>query len=277
VKTGFKTLTIGLASLCFAVVAQAGTVNILPNVNGTTQQIWAVNSAATTGATMVGMQVTVTFADSSTQTLTWGATGFDTGQVSGAAGNGTWTLSVTGNTGDRSAPAPFGAPLTPWVLTSTSTNLAISSIVLDGTGGSSRPGGTIFDRDPSDNGSIGTPNSAFGIDYRFNTETGVHAPFTVNVTYSNIVALFGANQGCDTTSPFSANSTVTGCGDEWAKLTFAFTGNQFVGTGGGPATWRYFQDSDTIGAPEPLTMGLMGAGLLCLAAYRRRRSSAQSN
>ena len=99
------------------------------------------------------------------------------------------------------------------------------------------------------------------------------ASLAPNVTYSNILALAGPNQGCNGAT-FAANSTVTGCGDEWAKLTFTFSGNPFqatTGGGGGNAVWSFFQDTDAAVAPEPLTWGLMGAGLLALATLRKRR------
>ena len=67
-------------------------------------------------------------------------------------------------------------------------------------------------------------------------------------------------------------SSISGCGDLWQGLTFTFSSpTAFVGNGTTNATFHFFQDTDMIGTPEPLTLGLMGAGLLALAAYRRYR------
>jgi hypothetical protein len=276
---GVRFVRTGLLALCLACVANAGTVNILPNQNGTTVIASSITSFSTTGADMLGMLVTVTFADSTTQTVTWAACGATCGQATGAAGTGTWTLGVTGDTGlVSSLTNPDGSALTHWTLTNTSTNLAITSIVLNGV-----PGNTLFDRDLNSGGQTGTPGGSFGIDYTFSSEAGQNSPFTVNVTYSNLVVLAGAAQPC-LGSVFAGLNTATGCGDEWGQLTFAFSGNPFVGTGKSKspdAVWSFFQDSDTATAanlaPEPFTFGLMAAGLVAVLAYRKRRISGPTN
>lgn len=252
-------LPIGFFALCFA-VAKASTVNILPNQNGITQVVASITSDVTDGSTMVGMTVTVNFSVGASQTVAWASTGATSGRATGAITGGNWMLAVNGDTGNLTAPG--GTPTTAWTLTNSSTSVAITSIILDGA-----PTNTVFDRDRNN---IGTPTSNFGIDYAFGgTEVGKD-PFTVNVTYSNIVALAGPNQGC---SGLPSNNTVTGCGDLWRTLTFAFSPNLFVkqnGNGHPSASWTFFQDTDTVaGVPEPLTIGLTGTGLLAIAAYGR--------
>src|SRR5207248_988660 len=102
-----------------------------------------------------------------------------------------------------------------------------------------------------------------------------NAPYTVNVTYSRILQLLGAPQACVGTA-YAGLDTSAGCGDAWGSVSFAFTGPAFIGSAGNAAVWRFFQDTDTVGAPEPLTLGLTATGLLALVAYRKRRAARQS-
>jgi hypothetical protein len=211
------------------------------------------------------------------------------GQASGAISGGTWTLQEVGDTGSvGNNTNPEGTANNPWTLTNTSSTTPITSVVISGDLSNSCFAsnlnvsgcihGVVFDRDRATGaganslGQEGTPGGGFGITYTFSSESGRNSPFTANVTYSNIVALTGPNQGC-LGSTFAANSTVTGCGDEWATLTFTFSGNPFQATASPntAAVWSFFQDTDAAVAPEPLTMGLMGAGLFALAALRKRR------
>jgi hypothetical protein len=273
----FGCLMIGMGVLSFVQLAGASVVNFLPDQNGTAVSVNSI-SPTMTGADMVGMLVTVNFSDSTFQTVAWGATcGAACGQAAGAIGNGTWSLKVTGDTGAVNDIAnPDGTALTPWTLTTSSSTVAITSVTLNGV-----PGSTVFDRDratatgtPS-GGQEGTPGSSFGIDYGFASETGKNSPFTVNVRYSNIVALAGGSQTC-LGSAFAANNTATGCGDVWAQLSFTFAAGSFAATGNGnqPASWSFFQDTDRGSAvPEPFSAGLMGAGLLAFAAYAASRYS----
>jgi len=247
---------------------------------------------------MVGMLVTVHFSDgTSTDTKVWTAgcganiagCGSSTGLV---PGGGSWTLSVTGNTGsvfDTFNPDTTGNIY--WTLTSTAQSgvgQAITSVdLLGGTLGVN--GGVLFDRDRTVNsglqsfGDFGTPGSAGGID--FSTVGHVVPPadsanFVATATYDNIVR-FPTSQPCQnftgataSTGPFAGRTTSpVGCGDEWAKLTFAFnSGPAFVGSGGTNASFHFFQDTDSVLTPEPVTFGLVGAGLVLMAAYRRRKS-----
>ena len=273
-------LRLGPIVLALASIASANTVVYNGDGAGSPFVVFNMTGFATTGADMVGfgLLVNVHFSDASssgpvawTNTATCTAVGL-CGQASGVAGNGVWTLTETGDTGSVANPAnPDGTALRAWTLTNTSTNLAISSVQLIG-------GGRIsFDRDrvtnagPPTGGQIGTPGSNFGIDYVFASESGANNPFTVGVTYDNIIQFF-TSQACQGAA-FAANNTLTGCGDEWNNVTFTFTVGTFQGTvGGGNAVWGFFQDTDTIGVPEPATVGLMSAGLLLgVFAYRKRR------
>jgi hypothetical protein len=269
-------------------VAHASTIVYNANVSAPSEEAFGISGFVTTGAAMAsqGLTVIVHFSDLSTSgVVAWvtdvaGCTSASgCGQASGVAGNGTWTLTQTGSTGAVIDPTnPDTTAINPWTLTNTSTNLAITSVDIIG--------GTllVFDRDmgppgtgvaPS-GGQVGTPGSAFGVDYVFNSESGANAPFTVAATYSRILTLQGAPQACSGAA--FPGTTAAGCGDEWGVLTFAFTVGTFQGTvGGGNAVWSFFQDTDTIGTPEPATIGLIGVGLLALGVYRKRRLARLSN
>jgi len=197
---------------------------------------------------------------------------------------------VSGNPGGVTDPTnPEATAAFPWTLTNTSRDTPITSVVLHGdlsnscfVSNSNLSGcidGIIFDRDRatangtdsigSPTADEGTPGGSYGVTYRFSSESGSHSPFTVNVTYSDIVALQNATV-CNGATYAASNPTI-GCGDAWATLTFTFSGNTFQATGGNSSVWSFFQDTDAAVVPEPLTMGLMGAGLLALAALRKRR------
>jgi hypothetical protein len=277
-KRNTSCLRVPLMALCFVGAMNAGTVSILPDVSGTGVIASSITTFATTGADMLGMLVSV----NGGAAATWTTCGAGCGQATGTLGDGTWTLTVTGNTGNVSSVTnPDGTALTPWTLTSTSTTVAITSVLLDGV-----PGSTLFDRDrvtylgPPTGGQEGTPNSSFGIDYTFASEAGQNAPYAVGVTYSNLVTLAGAPQACNGAA-FGTNTTATGCGDLWGQLSFTFAPGAFIATttgkNHGDAVWSFFQDTDNgpgiTFVPEPLTSGLMALGFLAIMAHRKRRSS----
>jgi len=291
-KTVIRCVQLSLSVVCLGCVASGGTVNIGADVNGSTAVAWALN-ASTTGASMAGL---ITISVNGGAPVLWTTnvgsctSGIGCGQATGAIAGGAWTLQVIGDPGAvGNFTMPEQTALNPWTLTNTSTTTPITSVVISGNLSNSCfasnanlsgcINGIVFDRDrataagANSGGQEGTPGGSFGITYTFSAESGANKPFTANVTYSNILALAGPNQGCNGAT-FAANSTVTGCGDEWAKLTFTFSGNPFqatTGGGGGNAVWSFFQDTDAAVAPEPLTWGLMGAGLFALAALRKRR------
>jgi len=165
----------------------------------------------------------------------------------------------------------------------------LTSIILNG-----GIAGIVFDRDAAkcatdpactpSGGDVGTPNGGFGIDATYDNNDNdypiVATSFTLNAQYSQILTLAGPNQGCQGggNGSFTSFSTVTGCTDEWGKLTLTFTaaGGAFDGTALNPATLAFFQDTDAIAAaaaPEPLTMGLVAAGLLIFAGFGKLRKN----
>jgi len=279
IKTKHRRLSALLGLLALAGVAQATTVNINANVNAPEDPVYSLTSFVANGFSMGGILfVTVHFSDgSSSGSTVWVGTnsGTGAGHATGTAGTGTWTLSETGDTGLVGNPNnPDGTAVNPWTLTNTSTTLAITSVVL--TGGSA----LVFDRDNSTGGQEGTPGSALGIDYTKSSEANFVNTGTVAVTYSSIATIAGPAGGASCNGAFYAgknDGVGNGCGDEWGVLTFAFSGNQFITTGSSVATWAFFQDTDLVGAPEPLSLGLMGVGLLGIGFFARKRRSKSVN
>lgn len=127
------------------------------------QATTGISGNTTTGANMVGMTVTATFADSSSETIMWGATGADSGA---AAGMG-WSLAVVGDTLSAAHN---------WTLTS-ARNSALVNLFIDG-----GPGNTVFDRTLPD---AGTPNSGSGVDFEPASDFGLN----ITATYMGAVAV----------------------------------------------------------------------------------------
>ncbi len=309
VNMKIQRIQVGGLVLCLASIASASTVNYLPDVTGTTAVASAITAPAN-GASMAGeISVSINGGPAVLWETNVGActSGILCGEATGAISGGTWTLLEVADTGAQGNPnLPETTAVNAWTLTNTSTTTAITSVVINGNlttatagvtnnscFGTTLPGncvnGIVFDRDLASNttttstptesdGQSGTPNGLGGITYTEKTSSEVGGPYTVGVTYSNIVALaWPVNVGCGGAA-FSGNSTVSGCGDEWATLGFSFTGgNAFEATGATAAQWAFFQDTDTAVAPEPLTMALTGLGLLALAGVRKYRASRFSN
>jgi len=194
-----------------------------------------ITSFVTHGDEMVGMTVTAVFANNTSETAVWTATGTDAGSATGSSGGG-WSLAHAGDT--------FG---TAWTLQN-AVQLELLQLTLDG-----QPGRTLFDRtEPSP----GTPNSAAGWDFQ---EVSAPASLTMTATYQEVLAI-------GTNSPLE---------DEWVRLSvrFSLAGRglpanarvQFIQDTDNAET-------DIIGqVPEPTTMTLLGLGVLALV--RRRRKS----
>ena len=280
-----------LASICMASVLRANTVITLANSAGTPDAIFS-DVATSTGATIAlngAMTVTVFFSDgSNTGPLAW-VTNVGTctsagscGQATGAVGNGVWTLTESFNTGTiANTLSPDTSAQNPWTLTNTSSTVGIASITLNGVVSAIK--GTIFDRDffgappgATSVGQEGTPFGSSGIDFTFDAETGGSSPYTVTVQYSNIVTLVGAAQPClgANWSQGGTNTTATGCGDSFGTVSFAFSAPFVATTTVTPTTWVFFQDTDAVAAPEPVTFGFTAIALLAVGVgvYRKRRS-----
>jgi len=295
-------LPVTLTLSCLVGVGNASTAVIGSDTTGTPLVVYGITSFTTTGADMAlsgGLQVTVNFANASTgapvgspSTAVFVAgCGTGCGSASGSVfGGGTWTLTQTGNTGSvGDASNPDSQPINFWTLSTTGAVSAIASVQLMG---GPTNGNVVFDRDratgtgATTGGQIGTPGSAFGIDFVTSTTSIVppspppadSANFLVNVTYSNIVRLAGAAGsrpcqnaagGTAVSGPFAGlDSATTGCGDTWQNLTFSFSpATAFAGT----STFHFFQDTDMIGTPEPVSLALMSGGLLLIATLYRRR------
>ena len=249
--------------LVVAGVLHASIVNIQPNNNGIQQITASIASFATTGNTMGGMTATVSYEGGGTETVTWVNAGGSSGAATGTLG---FNLVQTGDTFTNG-----------WVLTNSSIN-AITQIILDGVGAGS--GMTVFDRTlSSTGGTVGTPNSGTGADFAILGVGEVGGPYTVNITYSNILSLIG-------NPPCADGTGNTPCGDTYTRLTIDFvtagpgSGNPFRQTGGTSAQFVFSQDTDNstgvIGAdvPEPLTCSLVALGLLTTVACSRRRKQA---
>ena len=269
-RISYVLLVLGVAG-----VARANTVVEAEDLNQPPVVQAGITNAVISGFDMaaLGLTITVNFVGGGNSgPVAWTTCGIGCGQASGSIGDGSWTLTQSGNTGaSTNALNPNNTAQNPWTLTSTATNVAIASVILNG--GSS----IVFDRDlhrsvlaPPES-QQGTPGTGFGIDF---TEK-VIAPnegWTVTATYSRILQFSGPAQACLGSTYVSLGKTTdTGCGDAWGALAFAFTAGPAFQNG---AVWSFFQDTDAaVGVPEPLSMGLVGGGLIALAAYRKWRTT----
>jgi len=241
----------------------ASIVNIQPNSNGIQQITDSIASFATTGNTMGGMTATVSYEGGGSETVTWVNAGGSSGAATGTLG---FNLSQTGDTFTNG-----------WQLTNNSIN-AITQIILDGVGAGT--GSVVFDRTlSSTGGTVGTPNSGTGADFAILGAGEAGGPYTVNITYSNILRLTG-------NPPCADGTGNTPCGDTFTRLTIDFvtsgpgSGNPFRQTGGTSAQFVFRQDTDnsngfiSADAPEPVTSSLVALGLLAAVACFHRRKQA---
>ena len=202
-------------------------------------EIPGVSEFATTGADMAGMSVTV-YSSYGLDIQTWQIRDDQSG---GAFGRG-WSLTQSGDTYKS-----------PWIFSVSNPcisvyHLSINAIV----------GGTVFDLTGPEygNDSFGTDGSLRGWTFEalesshLYSLTGVEP--NILALYSDIVKLEGA-QG-----PL---------GDLYGSLDINLGDLTRFSSG---SMLQFFADTDTIAAvPEPATMVLLGAGLLCLASISKRR------
>ena len=246
------------------------------------QTAWAVGAFTTGGAEMNGLQVTVTFSDTFSETKTWATTnaGTDTGGASDSTnGAHNWSLTESGTTYSND-----------WVLTNNSTTTTgaptITSIVLAGINptnancpagsGATLLCGTIFDRVSPGGDNLAneqTPGSNVGLDLAIASQSNKKANYAILATYSNEFASTSTH-ACNTTGSTVVERTglsASPCGDEWAKLTLTFNTTSGVGLARN-ASINFDQDSDsTISGPEPSSIFLSALGLLAVIGYMKRK------
>ena len=235
-----------------ALAAFGGTITTAGATNGTPLSIIDVTGFSTDGDEMAGMIILGNFSSGGNVSCVWGITGGNSGGCTGVNGLNSFTLALAGDTYTAN-----------WVLNgiTTAVGASLQSLVFNGPAGF-----TVFDRTNPDTGTDGSSN---GRDANGDTNASNakgKQPEAVNgvATYSNIVNI-------------GANPAVT---DLYAQVTIVFGGGGAGLIAGQSAEWR--MDTDNIGlrgdvpgsgVPEPSTFGMVGGGLLALAAYRKRRAA----
>jgi hypothetical protein len=264
----------------------SGSCSVLVDpVNNPLRSAWDVLQFSTTGEIMNGMTVAIKFSDGTQSTGTWahtGATGDGAGGVTVNTGTHQWSIAETGDTFTPNNPTGT------FTLTNNATTVGgvtptITDIVLDGHVGtnSNCPAGTpgtvtcntIFDRLSSPDTSTGptsneqTPESHRGFDWQINGGNTTGA-FNISVIYSEEFRDLWTN-ACYTTGATIPENTVAPCGDTWQKVEALFN----AGTGVAKGTPFVFTlDTDTtLSNPEPSSLGLLAAGLLCVVVSARSR------
>lgn len=190
-------------------------------------------TSAITGADMAGVQVTATFADGSSDTAIWAATGVDSGAASGTG----WSLGESGDTfGDV---LPSGLLTGVWTLSNNAgqnmTSLFVNAMVAN----------VVFDTilvdtlaelaDPTKN----TPGSSQG------------RPFTYSGTPTGITASYGS---------------LVSAPDLYGTMTVDLAAGGGLASG---STLAFMSDTDQV--PEPPVYLLFGLGLLGLGLRKKVR------
>ena len=201
-------------------------------VDGTTQVIDGISRFNTSGNLMEGMEVTVTYSDSSTETAFWEVIDYSSGGASGSGNN--WSLLVTNDTYKISGSWNLWVdPTTP-----------IESIYLAG-----KAGNTFFDVYDGMGDTNDTPYSKWG--WAFDTMYTGYDDSIVTATYYNLVAVDG-------------HSAV---GDLYEDLEVSFNSGSFSGD----YIFNADTDN-TNAVPVPATALLLASGLIGILGLTGRRS-----
>ncbi len=230
------TFTVLAAVLATAALGSAHAVPIASShstVPGTTYTTPGLTGFATNGAQMVGSQVTVKYADGSTDQQTWAATGANSGAATGAD----WSLSLAGDSFSSS-----------WIFAATG-RAGIVGFTFNGA-----PGDTTFDILGD---ATHSPDSALG---RAFSNADSLAGLSAHATYSNQLQIGGTFYG---DLYVSMTMDITG-----GQLVGGQTLSFLADTDNAAA-----QGSITPTIPEPETYALMLAGLAAVGWVARRRKA----
>lgn len=222
----------------------------------TTAYTITISGFGTTGASMVGMQITANYSNSTSATCAWIAAGTCTVANS-------FAVSYPAAQSTNPTQATAG---TNWTITNNNATVGVrmTSITFNGI-----PGLTGFDRClnasnvPDDTNVNCTGQGTAGSQVGWSVGNGVTTLGTSgiqgSVVYSNPLHL----------------SAATAVGDLWGSFTITFSGTNFNNGN----TFTFQSDSDTlttatadvVATPEPSTFGLAGFALVALGLIKRKR------
>jgi hypothetical protein len=247
IHTTVIAIVCGLVALGFASSARAVNVIYTP-IDTFTATISDLTGFLTTGADMAGMSVTADFQGGGSESVTWAATGVDSGAATGTG----WSLNEVGDTFTGS-----------WGLAVTNDAIGITKVTVAGfVSNGQATTGTVFDRTLP---SFGTDGSAQGHDLTLNSAIGAWTD--LQVVYRDLVDNLADGPGA--------------VGDLYRQMELTF-GQVVVATNGEilqPVpflfgdTLSFVQDTDSVGVrlPEPSTFVLGAMSIVALGLTARRR------